>query len=415
MSRTEKTSFPKDKIGILLLEGTHRSGTEYITQAGFDVLVHNKSLSGDALHSAVEEAHVLGVRSKTLVTRDVLSRCKRLLAIGCFCAGTDQVDLEMAASLGIPVFNSPFSNTRSVAELTISEIIALHRRVTPRSAAMHGGVWDKSATGSHEVRGRTLGIVGYGHIGWQVSVMAEAIGMRVVFYDNEMKLPMGNARSAQSLEMLLGQSDVVTLHVPDTEETRGMMGQRQIRTMKKGSYLINNARGSVVNLPALRKAIDDEHLGGAALDVFPEEPAGKGDPFENVMRGANNVILTPHIGGSTTEAQEAISLDAAEKLVRFINLGTTTGAVNVPNVDLPPQENKDGRSHRILNFHRNVPGVLGKFHEAAAELGVNISGQYLRTDGEIGYVVLDTDPAHAQTLKRKMNEIEESIRTRLLW
>jgi len=409
------TSFPKDKIGVLLLEGTHRAGTEYISKAGFGVLVHNKSLSGELLESAVEEAHVIGVRSKTMLTREVLSKCKRLLAIACFCAGTDQVDLDVAASLGVPVFNSPFSNTRSVAELTICEVIALHRRMTDRSSVLHTGLWEKSAIGSHEVRGRTLGIVGYGHIGSQVSVLAEALGMRVLFYDSETKLSMGNARAAQSLESLLSQSDAVTLHVPDTESTKGMIGQRELRTMKRGSYLINNARGSVVHLESLRKAIDEEHLGGVALDVFPEEPSGSGVSFENVMQGAKNVILTPHIGGSTVEAQEAISLDAAEKIVRFINRGTTTGAVNVPNVDLPSQENEQGRSHRILNFHRNVPGVLGKIHKAASELGVNISGQYLRTDGEIGYVVIDTDPAHAKTLKRRINEIEESIRTRMLW
>ena len=409
------TSFPKEKIEVVLLEGTHPSGTHLIERAGFDVSVHHGALEGEALIEAIGRAHVVGVRSKTRLTGEVLERCERLLAVGCFCAGTNQVDLEVAALGGVPVFNSPFSNTRSVAELTISEIIALHRRMTARSAALHGGDWDKSAAGSHEVRGRTLGIIGYGHIGSQVSVLAEAMGMKVVFFDTESKLALGNARVGQSLEAVLSQSDVVTIHVPENEMAKGMMGMGQIRMMKVGSYLINNARGSVVDLAALRKAIDDGHLAGAAVDVFPEEPSGKGEAFENVLQGAENVILTPHVGGSTMEAQEAISVDAASKLVRFVNTGSTTGAVNVPNVDLPEQAAGDGRSHRILNFHQNVPGVLGKIHEAAADLKVNISGQYLRTSGEIGYVVLDTDPAQAEALKRRMDGIEESIRTRMLW
>jgi len=415
MSDQMTTSFPKGKIEVVLLEGTHPAGTELIDQAGFDVSVHHGALEGKELIEAIGRAHVVGIRSKTQLSADVLGKCERLLAVGCFCAGTNQVDLEAATLGGVPVFNSPFSNTRSVAELTISEIIALHRRMTARSAALHAGNWDKSATGSHEVRGRTLGIIGYGHIGSQVSVLAESMGMKVVFFDVESKLPLGNARAGQSLEAVLSQSDVVTIHVPENESTKGMMGNGRIRFMKAGSYLINNARGSVVDLAALRRAIDDGHLAGAAVDVFPEEPSGKGEAFENVMQGAKNVILTPHVGGSTIEAQEAISVDAATKLVRFVNTGATTGAVNVPNVDLPEQESGKRRSHRILNFHHNVPGVLGKIHEAAAELKVNISGQYLRTMGDVGYVVLDTDPAQAEAFKKRMDGIEESIRTRMLW
>jgi len=415
MSGQRATSFPKGQIEVVLLEGTHPAGTELVSEAGFDVSVHHGALEGKDLIQAIGRAHVVGIRSKTQLSGDVLKHCERLLAVGCFCAGTNQVDLGAATLGGVPVFNSPFSNTRSVAELTISEIIALHRRITARSAALHKGNWDKSAAGSHEVRGRTLGIIGYGHIGSQVSVLAEAMGMKVVFFDTQSKLPLGNARVGQSLEAVLSQSDVVTIHVPEEESTRAMIGKGQIMMMKAGSYLINNARGSVVDLAALRKAIDDGHLAGAAVDVFPDEPSGKGEAFESVMQGAENVILTPHVGGSTIEAQEAISVDAATKLVRFVNTGATTGAVNVPNVDLPAQVDGAGRTHRILNFHKNVPGVLGKIHEAAAELNVNISGQYLRTMGDIGYVVLDTDPAQAEAFKKRMDVIEESIRTRMLW
>lgn len=415
MSADLATSFPKGKIEVVLLEGTHPSGTGLVEKEGFHVTALHGALEGDALIEAIGRAHVVGVRSKTQLIGGVLKQCERLLAVGCFCAGTNQVDLDVAASMGVPVFNSPFSNTRSVAELTISEIIALHRRVSHRSALLHNGEWDKSADRSHEVRGRTLGILGYGHIGSQVSVLAEGLGMRVVFFDVQSKLPLGNANIAGSIEELLETSDVVSIHVPETDQTKGMMDAKRIGMMKHGAYLINNARGSVVDLDALRVAVDSGHIAGAAVDVFPDEPAKRGEGFSNVMQGAENVILTPHVGGSTMEAQEAISIDAAEKLVRFVNRGTTTGAVNVPNVDLPSQEVDGMRAHRILNFHSNVPGVLGKFHEAASRLGVNITGQYLRTAGEIGYVVLDADPEGAEELKERMESIEESIRTRMLW
>ncbi len=415
MSDGIQTSFPKDKIEVVLLEGTHPSGTHLIEKEGFHVTALHGALEGDALIEAIGRAHVVGVRSKTQLTGEVLKQCERLLAVGCFCAGTNQVDLDVAASMGVPVFNSPFSNTRSVAELTLCEIIALHRRVSHRSALLHNGEWDKSADRSHEVRGRTLGIIGYGHIGSQISVLAEAVGMRVVFYDVESKLPLGNASSVGSIDELLEVSDVVSIHVPETSDTVGMIDAKRIGLMKHGAYLINNARGSVVDLEALRVAVDDGHIAGAAVDVFPVEPAKRGEGFTNVMQGAENVILTPHVGGSTMEAQEAISVDAAEKLVKFVNRGTTTGAVNVPNVDLPSQTVDGARSHRILNFHRNVPGVLGKFHEAASSLGVNITGQYLRTVGDVGYVVLDADPSGAEALKDAMDGIEESVRTRMLW
>jgi D-3-phosphoglycerate dehydrogenase len=412
-----KTSFPKDKIEIVLLESIHPDGAADLEATGYSVRSHKGALEGEALLEEIRRAHVVGIRSKTTLTGDVLRACERLLAVGCFCAGTNQVDLDTAAALGVPVFNSPFSNTRSVAELTVAEIVCLHRRVTERSAAAHKGLWDKSATGSHEVRGRTLGIVGYGHIGSQVSVLAESMGMRVVYFDVASKLPLGNARQVGSLGELLAESDVVTIHVPETGTTRGLIGASQLGQMKAGSYLINNARGTVVDLDALADAVRSGHIAGAALDVFPEEPAKNGDLFVSPVQGLGNVILTPHIGGSTAEAQRSIALDVAHKLGRFIDTGSTVGSVNAPEVDLPEQPVTDGgpRAHRILNFHRNVPGVLGQIHKAAAELGVNISGQYLRTRGEVGYVVIDIDPADTQAFVERFNAIPETIRTRVLW
>jgi D-3-phosphoglycerate dehydrogenase len=412
-----KTSFPKDKIEIVLLESIHPDGAADLEATGYSVRSHKGALEGDALLEEIRRAHVVGIRSKTTLTGDVLRACERLLAVGCFCAGTNQVDLDTAATLGVPVFNSPFSNTRSVAELTIAEIVCLHRRVTERSAAAHKGQWDKSAAGSHEVRGRTLGIIGYGHIGSQVSVLAEAMGMRVVYFDVASKLPLGNARQVGSLGEVLAEADAVTVHVPETGTTKGLIGARELGQMKPGSYLINNARGTVVDLDALADAVRSGHIAGAALDVFPEEPARTGDPFVSPVQGLGNVILTPHIGGSTAEAQRSIALDVAHKLGRFIDTGSTVGSVNAPEVDLPEQPVTDGgpRAHRILNFHRNVPGVLGQIHKAAAELGVNISGQYLRTRGEVGYVVIDIDPADTQAFVERFNAIPETIRTRVLW
>jgi D-3-phosphoglycerate dehydrogenase / 2-oxoglutarate reductase len=414
-----KTSFPKAQIEIVLLEGTHHAGTDELIGEGFSVRTHAGALEGDALIDEIKRAHIVGIRSKTQITEDIINQCDRLLSIGCFCAGTNQVDLDAAATKGLAVFNSPFSNTRSVAELTISEIIALHRKLTHRSHTLHEGRWEKSAAGSHEVRGKTLGIIGYGHIGSQISILAEAMGMRVLFYDTISKLPLGNASSASSLDELLKASDVVTIHVPDTEITRTMIGKDQIAKMKPGSYLINNARGSIVDLDALADAVRSGHIAGSAVDVFPEEPSRSGETFTSPLQGLDNVIMTPHVGGSTIEAQEAISLDIANKLTKFINLGTTTGAVNVPQVDLPDQHaqhvGEGPRPHRILNIHRNVPGVLKKIHEAAASMNINISGQYLQTNPQIGYLVLDADPSNAAELYEHISTIEESIRTRMLW
>lgn len=412
-----KTSFPKNKIEIVLLESIHADGAKALEDAGFSVRTHQGALEGDALIDEIKRAHVVGIRSKTQLTADVLKQCERLLAVGCFCAGTNQVDLDTAAAAGVPVFNSPFSNTRSVAELTIAEIVCLHRRLTERSAGAHKGEWHKSAQGSHEVRGKTLGLVGYGHIGSQVSVLAEAMGMKVRYFDVASKLPLGNAEQADSLEQLLAASDVVSLHVPETDGTRDLIGRADLAKMKPGSYLINNARGSVVDLEALADAIRDGHIAGAALDVFPEEPAKSGEAFSSPLQGLPNVILTPHIGGSTVEAQRAIAMDVAQKLERFMDTGSTMGAVNAPEVDLPAQSKADAdrRPHRILNFHRNVPGVLGQIYKATADLGVNVTGQYLRTTQDIGYVVIDVDPSDEESLVDRINAIPETIRTRVLW
>lgn len=423
------TSFPKEKIKVILLESIHPAAVDRLKGEGFSVQLHEKAWDAAALQKAIGPeagagaAHVLGVRSKTTLAAPVLASAKRLMAVGCFCIGTNQVALGEAACRGIAVFNSPFSNTRSVAELTIGEIISLHRRMVDQSVGMHAGKWDKSASGAHEVRGRTLGIVGYGHIGTQVSILAEAMGMRVVFFDILSKLPLGNARACRSLDELLKASDVVTLHVPETAQTKGMLGRAQIKAMKKGSFLINNARGSVVDVPALAEAVKNRHLAGAALDVFPYEPAGRDELFKSELLGLPNVILTPHVGGSTEEAQENIAHDVCDKLIRFINVGSTSGSVNMPVVDLPEQgpaeaeEGKPRRSHRILHLHKNVPGVMSKVNAVMAEQRININAQYLQTKGEIGYVVFDIDPAgdKGPQIVEALKKLPETIRVRALW
>ncbi len=414
-----KTSFPKDKIRVVLVENIHPEGAAMLRREGFSVETMAGAPDEAKLLKLIAGAHVLGIRSKTEVTRRVLEAAPRLLAVGCFCIGTNQVDLGAARLRGVPVFNSPFSNTRSVAELTIAEVIALYRRLTDKTAQMHAGLWDKSAEGAHEVRGRTLGIVGYGHIGSQVSVLAEAMGMRVLFYDILPKMALGNARAVKSLAELLKESDVVTLHVPATDATRGMISAAQLKRMKPGAYLINNSRGSVVDVPAAAEAIKTGHLAGAALDVFPDEPSHKGERFESPVRGLPNVILTPHVGGSTEEAQATIADDVCTKLLKFVNIGSTTGAVNVPEVELPeqPGARDEGakRPHRILHSHRNVPGVLSNMHKAIAAIGANISAEYLRTNEEVGYVVLDVDPTDGEQVLAKLKKIPETIRVRMLW
>lgn len=396
----------------VLLENIHPAAEEILVPLGFTVERHRHAMSRDELRAVLPRADLIGLRSKTRLDADLLSHADRLLAVGCFCIGTDQVDLGAARSRGVAVFNAPFSNTRSVAELTIAEIVALSRRLGDKSAALHAGRWDKSATGAHEVRGRTLGIVGYGHIGSQVSVLAESMGLRVIYFDVASKLPMGNAQSVPTLEILLERSDVVSLHVPATPATERMIAAAQLARMRPGAMLINNARGSVVDVSALAEALRAGRLGGAAVDVFPSEPEESTGAFACELAGAPNVILTPHIGGSTEEAQENIARDVSAKLARFVRNGSTTTSVNVPEVDLPsPRENQ----HRILHFHHNVPGVLGRMHTMLASLGVNINAEYLQSTGDLSYVILDIDPIADMAVKDGMRQVPETIRVRTLF
>ncbi|MBC7771698.1 MAG: phosphoglycerate dehydrogenase [Pyrinomonadaceae bacterium] len=422
-----QTSFPKSRIKVVLVESVHACAAACFQAEGFAVKTLAAAPDEGRLIELAREAHVIGLRSKTEATARVLASAPKLLAIGCFCIGTNQVALKEACLNGVPVFNSPFSNTRSVAELTIAEAISLTRRLFDKSSRMHEGEWDKSADGVHEVRGRTLGIVGYGHIGSQVSVLAEAMGMRVLYYDIIAKLAMGNAQPVKSLGALLEQSDIVTLHVPATAQTKNMIREKELGKMKRGSFLINNARGSIVDIDALATALTSGHLAGAAVDVFPDEPAGKGDSFESRLKGLRNVILTPHIGGSTEEAQAAIAQDVCAKLIKYVNNGSTTGSVNVPQVELPEQAQSDengpggggagirARPHRILHFHRNTPGVLKNINGAAADLGANIASQHLQTNSDIGYVVIDVDPTDGKRLVEALKRIPETIRVRMLW
>lgn len=396
----------------LLLEGIHSDAASVLESAGLDVTLHPAAMSEDDLDAALDGVTVLGVRSKSRLSPGLLARHADLLAVGCFCIGTDQLDLRDAARRGIAVFNAPFSNTRSVAELTIAEIVALHRRLGDRSRELHEGVWRKTATGAHEVRGRTLGIVGYGHIGSQVSVLAEAFGMNVIFHDTQPRLALGNARPVGSLHDLLAQSDVVTLHVPDEPSTRGLVGAAEIDRMPPGAMLINNARGRVVDLDALAEAIRTGRIGGAAVDVYPSEPRRNDDPFTTPLAGLPNVMLTPHIGGSTEEAQAAIARDAAGKLVRYLVEGSTRSSVSVPEVDLPSLHPD---RHRILHFHRNVPGVLGRLHTMLADMDANITAEYLQSDPEISYVILDIESDEVEPVRARLDSIPETIRVRTLF
>lgn len=394
----------------VLVEAIHAAADGPLREAGFDVERLDRSPEASQLASMLSRATVIGLRSKTRLPATSLSAAQRLAAVGCFCIGTDQVDLACAARTGVPVFNSPFSNTRSVAELTLAEIIALSRRLFDKSAQLHTGLWDKSAKESREVRGRTLGIVGYGHIGSQLSVLAEGLGMRVVYFDIARRLALGNAHALPSLQAVLQASDVVSLHVPDTDRTRNLIDANAIAQMKRGAALINNSRGKVVDLDALAAALRSGHLSGAAADVFPEEPAENGQGFRTPLAGLGNVILTPHIGGSTEEAQEAIALDVAEKLARFWRHGTTATAVNFPQVDLP--QVKDGLL-RILHVHRNVPGVLGKMHTLLAQAGINIHAEFLQSDHDTSFVILDVDPFGNAALLDGLGAMPETIRMRI--
>ena len=394
----------------VLVEAIHAAADGPLREAGFDVERLDRSPDASQLAALLARATVIGLRSKTRLPATSLSAAQRLAAVGCFCIGTDQVDLACAARTGVPVFNSPFSNTRSVAELTLAEIIALSRRLFDKSAQLHTGLWDKSAKESREVRGRTLGIVGYGHIGSQLSVLAEGLGMRVVYFDIARRLALGNAHALPSLQAVLEASDVVSLHVPDTDRTRNLIGAKELAQMKRGAALINNSRGKVVDLEALAAALRSGHLSGAAADVFPEEPAENGQGFRTPLAGLGNVILTPHIGGSTEEAQEAIAVDVAEKLARFWKHGTTATAVNFPQVDLP--QVKDGLL-RILHVHRNVPGVLGKMHTLLAQASINIHAEFLQSDSDTSFVILDVDPFGDATLLDGLGAMPETIRMRI--
>jgi len=410
-----KTSLDKSKIKILLLEGIHPSAVDAFRQDGYtDIEHHPKSLPPDQLKQALADAYFIGIRSATELTAEVLDAAPRLVCIGAFCIGTNQIDLDFAKEKGVPVFNAPFSNTRSVAELVMAETILLMRGIPVRNAAAHRGGWMKTATGSHEVRGKTLGIIGYGHIGTQVGLLAESFGMRVLYYDVENKLALGNARPVASLAELLEAADVVTLHVPETPQTFCMIGADELARMKPGARLINAARGTVVDIPALVDALQSKHLSGAALDVYPTEPKTAKDEFVSPLRDFDNVILTPHVGGSTEEAQESIGEEVALKLIKYSNNGSTLSAVNFPEVSLPEHPGK----HRLLHIHCNRPGMLSAINKVFSESEINVAAQYLQTDPKIGYVVIDIegdDQAESLELKRRMEEIPGTIRTRILY
>ncbi len=405
-----ETSFPKSAIKVLLLENIHPVAVEAFRTDGFAVEIMKSALPEAELAAKIRDVHILGIRSKTQITPKVLDEARRLLAIGAFCIGTNQIDLVHANKAGTPAFNAPFSNTRSVAELILAEIVMLSRQLGDRVREVHAGQWRKVAVGSHEVRGHTLGIIGYGHIGSQVGVLAEAFGMRVVFYDVMAKLPMGNNRSV-AFDELLATSDFVTLHVPETPQTKNMIGADELARMKAGACLLNASRGTVVQIDALVAALRGGHLGGAAVDVYPAEPESNSDDFESALRGVSNVLLTPHIGGSTEEAQEAIGREVSASLMKFINQGATTGAVNFPQVELPVTAS----AHRILNTHRNVPGVLRDINRIVSDLSANIRAQLLSTDPEIGYLIMDLDQDVSQAVNKAVAELPTSIKTRILF
>jgi D-3-phosphoglycerate dehydrogenase len=408
---TNVTSYPKERIKVLLLENIHPSAAQMMSQDGLSVEVQSAALGESELCEKIEDVHLLGIRSKTRVTPKAIEAGRRLLSVGCFCIGTNQVALEAAAKRGVVVFNAPFSNTRSVAELVLCEVIALSRKLMDRSKGMHDGTWTKSATGSFEVRGKTLGIIGYGHIGRQVGVLAEALGMHVLFYDIVQQLPMGNNREVDSLKELLESSDFVTLHVPATEQTRKMMGPEQFAQMKKGSRLLNLSRGNVVDIPALAEALRSGQVSGAAVDVFPTEPQSNQERFESPLQGLGNVILTPHVGGSTEEAQAAIGKEVATTLLKFLNTGSTLSAVNFPKVEPPILRGR----HRILNIHRNVPGVLSSINTIISELHANVESQILDTNADVGYLVMDLDRDVSDEVRARVSALDTNIRTRILY
>ena len=408
----EKVSLDKSKIKFVLFEGVHQNALDVLHAAGYtNIDYYKKALDGESLIEAIKDAHFIGLRSRTHLTKEVLEKAPKLVAIGCFCIGTNQVDLAAAKQRGIPVFNAPFSNTRSVAELVLGEIILLMRQVAKANMEVHRGVWNKSASGANEVRNKKLGIIGYGHIGSQLSVIAESLGMNVYFYDIEYKLPLGNAQQVASLEELLSSCDVISLHVPENDSTKNLMNKERIGQLKEGAVLINAARGTVVDIDALAARLADGSLRGAAIDVFPEEPASINDPFESPLRQFDNVILTPHIGGSTAEAQANIGTEVANKFVKYSDNGSTLSAVNFPEVSLPVHT----KAKRLLHIHENRPGILNKINQVFVDLNVNIASQFLQTDPKIGYVVIDVELDDAHAALEQLKAIDGTIKARVLY
>ena len=406
-----KVSLPKEKIKILLLEGLHQSTLDTLHASGYENIEHLKtSLPEDELIAKIKDVHFVGIRSRTQLNENVIAAASKLVAVGCFCIGTNQVDLVATQIRGIPVFNAPFSNTRSVAELALAQIILLLRGVPARNAKAHKGIWDKSAVGSFEARGKTLGIIGYGHIGTQLSILAEHLGMRVQFFDVENKLVLGNSTQTKTLKQLLNTSDVVTLHVPETVQTQNMISAKELSMMKDGAILINAARGTIIDIDALVDALKSGKLAGAAIDVFPVEPKSNDEPFESPLTQFDNVILTPHVGGSTQEAQQNIGIEVAGKLAKYSDNGSTLSAVNFPEVSLPEQTERS----RLLHIHKNAPGVLTQINQAFAQKGLNIAAQYLQTNANIGYVVIDVETDDAEEAFEQLQKIDGTIKTRIL-
>ncbi len=412
MSKIDITSYPKDRIKVLFLENISDKAVQYFKQQGYaDVKKVAGALSEEELIKVIKDVHILGIRSKTFISKKVLDSAKKLQAIGCFCIGINQVDLKACKQKGIAVYNAPYSNTRSVAELVIGASILLIRKILDKNKAAHNGIWNKEAKGSFELRGKTMGIIGYGNIGTQLSVMAEAMGMRVQFYDIETKLPLGNAQARKSIKEIVGSSDIISLHVPETNQTKNLINKALIKQFKTGSILVNYARGEVVDLDALAEAIKEKHIAGAAIDVFPVEPEKNGDAFTTPLQGLSNVLLTPHIGGSTEEAQENIGEDVSIKLYQYLERGVSNGSHTIPSLSLPPV---DG-AHRILHIHKNVPGVLGAINTLLSKNKINIVGQYLKTNDEIGYVVLDVDSKLSKQAMALLKEVKETIKVRMLY
>ncbi|MFM7222791.1 MAG: phosphoglycerate dehydrogenase [Bacteroidota bacterium] len=412
MALESKTSYPKNKIKILLLENISDIAVAVFKDAEYtEIKKISGALSEKQLIEEIKDVHLLGIRSKTLVTEDVLKHALKLQAIGCFCIGTNQVNLQAARKRGVVVFNAPYSNTRSVAELVIGASILLIRRILDKNTAAHNGIWQKEAKGSYELRGKTLGIIGYGNIGSQVSILAEAMGMKVLFYDVLKKLPLGNASAKSSIKEVVSKSDVVTLHVPETSQTKNLINKAVLKQFKKGAILINYARGEVVDLDALRDAVLKCHVSGAAIDVYPWEPEKNGDRFATPLQQLPNVLLTPHVGGSTEEAQQNIGEDVSVKLLHFLEMGATNGSHTVPELNLPPQEG----THRILHIHNNVPGVLSEINSSLSEHKINILGQYLKTHDQIGYVVLDVDKKLSKNAAELLRSVKGTIKVRLLY